>query len=55
MIKNDLYCVDIPNQLLSTQALLKNVNRQIIEAHIQIYIRKAFQTEEINPKLKEVF
>ena len=55
IIEDDRYCVDISNQLLSTQALLKNANQQIVESHIQSCIRKAFQTEEINPKLKEVF
>lgn len=30
MIENDRYCVDISNQLLATQALLKSANQQIV-------------------------
>ena len=55
MIENDRYCVDISNQLLATQALLKNANQQIVQAHIQSCVREALQTEETNPKLEEAF
>ena len=55
MIEDDRYCVDISNQLPATQALLKNANQQIVEAHIQSCVREALQTEEINPKLEEAF
>lgn len=30
MIEEDRYCVDISNQLLATQALLKRVNQEIL-------------------------
>ena len=35
MIEEDRYCVDISNQLLATQALLKRVNQEILRAHIR--------------------
>ena len=34
MIDDDRYCVDISNQLLATQSLLKSANQQIMRAHI---------------------
>ena len=53
MIEEDRYCVDISNQLLATQALLKRVNQEILRAHIRGCVRDALQTDEPNPKLEE--
>ena len=53
MIEEDRYCVDISNQLLATQALLKRVNREILQAHIRGCVREALQTDEPDPKLEE--
>ena len=40
MVENDRYCVDISNQLLATQALLKRVNQEILLAHIRSCVRE---------------
>ena len=53
MIEEDRYCVDISNQLLATQALLKRVNQEILRAHIRGCIRDGLHTDEPNPKLEE--
>ena len=53
MIEEDRYCVDISNQLLATQALLKRVNQEILRVHIRGCVRDALQTDEPNPKLEE--
>ena len=53
MIEEDRYCVDISNQLMATQALLKRVNHEILQAHIRGCVREALQTDEPNPKLEE--
>ena len=53
MIEEDRYCVDISNQLLATQALLKQVNQEILRAHIRGCIRDGLHTDEPNPKLEE--
>ena len=50
MIDDDRYCVDISNQLLATQSLLKSANQQIMRAHIE-----GLQTDHIDPKLEEAF
>ena len=49
------YCVDISNQLLATQSLLKSANQQIMRAHIEGCVREALQTDHIDPKLEEAF
>lgn len=53
MIEEDRYCVDISNQLMATQALLKRVNREILRAHIRGCVRDGLHTDEPNPKLEE--
>ncbi len=45
MIEDDRYCVDISNQLLATQALLKRANQQIVQAHIQSCVREALEED----------
>lgn len=53
MIEEDRYCVDISNQLLATQALLKRVNKEILHAHIRSCVQEGLQTNKANPKLEE--
>ena len=53
MIEEDRYCVDISNQLLATQSLLKRVNEEILHAHIRSCVREGLQTDKPNPKLEE--
>ena len=55
MVEEDRYCVDISNQLLATQSLLKSANQQIMRAHIEGCVREALQTDHIDPKLEEAF
>ncbi len=53
MIEEDRYCVDISNQLQSTQALLRSASQEILQAHIRSCVREALQTDAENPKLEE--
>ena len=53
MIEEDRYCVDISNQLMATQALLKRGNKEILQAHIRGCVREGLHTDEPNPKLEE--
>ena len=48
MIEEDRYCVDISNQLLATQALLKRVNQEILRAHIRGCVREGLHTDELS-------
>ena len=50
-----LQMIDISNQLLATQSLLKSANQQIMRAHIEGCVREALQTDHIAPKLEEAF
>ena len=53
MVEEDRYCVDVSNQLQATISLLKNVNREIIRAHIRGCVREGLQTDAPNPKPEE--
>ena len=54
MIEEDRYCVDISNQLLATQAILKNVNREILHAHIRSCVREGLQTGRDRQEVSDV-
>lgn len=34
MVEEDRYCIDISNQLLATQAILRRLNREVLHAHL---------------------
>ena len=34
MVEEDRYCMDISNQLLATQAILRRANREVLGAHM---------------------
>jgi len=33
MVEDDRYCIDISNQLMATQAILRNINREVLHEH----------------------
>lgn len=53
MVEEDRYCVDISNQLMATQSLLRSANQQILQAHIRSCVREALETDKPNSKLEE--
>ena len=53
MVEEDRYCVEISNQLLATQALLKSLNQEVVKAHIEGCVRDALQIDHVDPKLEE--
>ncbi len=57
MIEEDRYCVDISNQLMATQAILRKANKEIIAAHMNCCVRSAFAcgcAEEQEKKIDEI-
>lgn len=53
MIEEDRYCVDISNQLMAAEAILRRVNQDILRAHIRGCVREGLHSDEPNPKLEE--
>lgn len=53
MVEEDRYCVEISNQLLATQSLLKSINQEVVKAHIEGCVRDALQTDRLDQKVEE--
>jgi DNA-binding FrmR family transcriptional regulator len=54
MVEDDRYCIDISNQLLATQAILRNVNRQILKAHLSCCVEDSMNTDDGRKKIEEI-
>jgi len=54
MVEDDRYCIDISNQLMATQAILRNVNRQILQAHLACCVEDSINTDEGRKKIEEI-
>ncbi|MCK9526095.1 MAG: metal-sensing transcriptional repressor [Limnochordia bacterium] len=54
MVDEDRYCVDISNQVLATQAILRNVNSQILQDHLNHCVREAMVTDDAEEKINEI-
>lgn len=51
MVEDDRYCMDISNQLLATQAILKKANREVVQAHLGSCVRDALRKGTKKKKL----
>ena len=54
MIDNDVYCIEISNQILASAAILKRANIEILEAHLKNCVVNAETKEERDEKMEEV-
>ena len=54
MVEDDRYCMDISNQLLATQSILKKTNRMVLKAHMDCCVREAALSGDPEEKLKEL-
>jgi DNA-binding FrmR family transcriptional regulator len=57
MVEDDRYCIDISNQIMASQAILRNVNREVLHAHLNCCAKEAFlngDAEEARRKLNEI-
>ena len=54
MVEDDRYCIDISNQILATESILKRANREIIRAHMQGCVREAIEQGGGDDKIEEI-
>ena len=54
MLNENRYCVDISNQILAVQSLLKKANILILEQHIKHCVKEAVQENREKEKLEEI-
>lgn len=55
MVDEDRYCIDITNQILAIQALLKRVTNDILKSHLQTCVVNAKNSkQDLLEKVEEV-
>ncbi len=55
MVEEDRYCIDISNQLMSSQSILKKINLEVLKAHFNHCIKESFdKPKEHDEKIDEV-
>ena len=54
MIDEDVYCIDISNQILASAAILKRANIEILDAHLKHCVVNASSQEEKEEKMEEI-
>jgi len=54
MVEDDRYCVDISNQLMASIGILKNINRDVLDAHLKHCVTEAFDSDDSTEKKQKV-
>ncbi len=54
MVEDDRYCIDISNQLMASIAILKNINKDVLEAHLRYCVLEAFDVENPSEKAEKI-
>lgn len=55
MVEEDRYCIDISNQLLATQALLRKTNQAVLQAHLEHCVAESLrQGSDVDAKMEEI-
>ena len=53
MVEDDRYCIDVSNQILAAEALLKKANRMVLAAHLKGCVQEAIESENGAEKIDE--
>lgn len=54
MLEEERYCVDISNQIIAAQALLKKANMLILKQHIHHCVKDAVRQDSVEEKIEEI-
>ena len=54
MVEEDRYCIDVSNQLMATQAILRKVNNEINHAHLGACVKEGFEQGNEDEKIEEI-
>ena len=54
MIEEDRYCIDVANQLLSVEGLIKKSRRKILHSHLEHCVKNAHDEKELEVKILEL-
>ena len=53
MLEDERYCIDISNQIIAAQGLLKKANKHILTQHMHHCVRETLDNEETKDKKVE--
>ena len=56
MVEEDRYCLDVSNQLMASISILKNINQEVLTAHLRGCVKDSYSKsqEEIDEKIEEI-
>lgn len=54
MIEEDQYCIDISNQIMAVEGVLKKANQEVIKAHLEHCIKDAVENDDVKEKINEI-
>lgn len=54
MIEDDRYCIDVANQILAAQSLLKKADLMILQGHLRHCVKEACNNNNPDEKIEEV-
>ena len=54
MVEEDRYCVDISNQIMATDAILRKANKEILRAHMKCCVKDALEKGQEDTKIDEL-
>ena len=54
MVEEDRYCIDISNQLLATDSIIKKANREVLRGHLDHCVKEAFAEGNGDEKVQEI-
>ena len=54
MIEEGRYCVDVSNQIIAAQALLKKANLLVLRQHMNHCVKEAFEHDKGSEKIDEI-
>lgn len=54
MIEENRYCIDIANQLMASEAILKRANKEILAAHMAHCVKAAVTDGDADEKINEI-
>ena len=54
MIEEDRYCIDISNQIMAAQSVLKKANGEVLKAHMDHCVKEAITEKDAAEKLSEI-
>ncbi len=54
MIEEDRYCIDVSNQLMSVEGLIKKANKLVLQEHLRHCVKNVKDEDDLNQKMDEM-